>query len=119
MSDISFNLDGLVAFLVAGLFAFGLLLGIVITAIVVGVRKRQPPVPLRHRPVFYTLIGLSVSLLLNGLVMLFLILSDGELEIPGVDLWFDRNILIWGTITLAPATVGIVRTVRLVRAKSG
>jgi ABC-type Fe3+-siderophore transport system permease subunit len=108
MSDISFNLDGLVAFLVAGLFALGLLLAVVITAIVASVRKKQPPVPFRRRLAFYILVGLSVSLLLNGAVMLILIASDGEWEIPGVAPWFDRNILIWEAIALAPIPGSIV-----------
>lgn len=106
------SVNGLASFVVAGLLACGLFL-IVIVAIVAGVKQQQQTTPFRRQPIFFHIVGLTISLLLNLAMLLILLMLDGELDVAGLEAWLDQNILLWAPVTLVPWIVNIFAAKRV------
>lgn len=101
MSDISLNLDGLIAFLVAAGLGLLLLLGIFTGSVYAALKSRQKHERFSSQRFFPHLIGMVLSLLCCLAIEFLLLLSDSTLPPRTVSIWLDRWVILWLAAVLA------------------
>lgn len=108
MSDISLNLDGLIAFLAAVALGLVLLLAILVASIYAFVKARQKHEPFGQQRLAPQIIGMLVSLLGCGAVVVLLLLWDTKLPPRTLALWFDHWLVVWMPAVLALWPLSVV-----------
>jgi hypothetical protein len=111
MSDITINLDGLIAFVAA--VALSALFIIGITAVVVWglFRVRGGGNRFSRQPTFPHLIGMAASLTGYAAMMTFLWINDGPSRYRALCIWLDNWVVLWagGILALWPAGSYVVK----------
>jgi len=107
MSDISINLDGVLAFLAAAALALGLLLGLLMGALSGWAQSHRQPARFTQQRVFPHLVGMALSLVGSVVVLLLLWAEDGTLPPHSLALWLDQWLWLWvpGIVALWPGAV--------------
>jgi hypothetical protein len=118
MSDISLNLDGLIAFLAAAALGLSLLLVIFVGSLFTVLKSRQKHQRFSSQRFFRHLIGMAVSLICCVAVELLLLLSDSTLPPRTISIWLDRWVILWLAVVLAlwPLSVFVWKRLRPVTA---
>lgn len=100
MSDISLNLDGLLAFLVAAALGCALLLASVICLLYAWLRSRRTTVAIISQPVSTHIAGMLLSVAGFAAVALVIFVRDGQGFPHDVEQWLDRWVLVWAVAIL-------------------
>ena len=107
MSDISINLDGVLAFLAAAALALGLSLGLLMGALSGWAQSHRQPARFTQQRVFPHLVGMALSLVGSVVVQLLLWAEEGTLPPHPLALWLDQWLWLWvpGIVALWPGAV--------------
>jgi hypothetical protein len=107
MSDISINLDGLIAFLVAALLGSGLGLAIVVCSVYGWLSARKRAIHFHSQPIFAHIVGMLLSTAGCVIIMLLVFLRDGPRYEHDLERWLDQWVILWAIALLGlwPITV--------------
>jgi hypothetical protein len=106
MSDIGINLDGVIAFLVAALFAILLAFAILILSIVSVIRARRKRQLFVQQRVFPHIIGMLLSLLSCLFVIALLLSNESKPPPRAAHIWLDHWLWVWSILVLALWPIG-------------
>jgi hypothetical protein len=101
MSDISLNLDGLMAFLAAAGVGLLLLLAIFMTSLFAMLTARRKHETFGGQRLAHQSMGMLVSVLGCGVVVILLVLSEQTLPPRALSIWLDHWIVLWLPAILA------------------
>jgi hypothetical protein len=107
MSDISLNLDGLIAFLAAWALGLSPLVAILVSSSYALVKARRKHEPFRQQRLAPHIAGMLVSVLGCAAVVILLLFGDTKFPPRTLARWFDKWLVIWmpAVLTLWPLSV--------------
>ncbi len=108
MSDISLNLDGVIAFLAACALCLLLLLAILGASIYATVKARRKHETFRQQPVAPHIVGMLVSALACAAVVILLLFGETKLPPRTLAIWFDHWLVVWIPAVLALWPLSVV-----------
>ncbi|MCU1264075.1 MAG: hypothetical protein JWM21_393 [Acidobacteria bacterium] len=108
MSDISLNLDGLIAFLAAAALGLLLLLAIVIASISALIKARRKHESFARQRLAQQSLGMLVSVMGCVVVVILLLLSERTLPPRTLSIWFDHWVVVWVAAVLALWPVSVL-----------
>lgn len=101
MSDISLNLDGVIAFLAAFALGLLLLLAILVASVYASVKARRQHESFRQQRLAPHLVGMLISALGCAAVVILLLFGETKLPPRTLGIWFDKWLVIWMPAVLA------------------
>jgi len=100
MSDIGFNFDGVIAFIVAIVLAALLAFSIVVVSLITVISARRHHQSISDHGLFPQIIGMCASLVVCSLIIITLLLTDRLPPPRAIDIWFDHWLWAWSIAVL-------------------